>query len=646
MAEQGIGVLEEHQNPNVETTAPGEYTATPEEKKAVKLVEKLFSKAKKHRSKYDEHWLDYYKMFRGKQWKEQRPSYRHSEVINFIFQAIQGTVPVLTDARPRFDFLPEEPQDMELSEILSEVAEADWQRNNWSTQLTEALYDAAIMGTGMGYLGYDPKARQGAGAIEFCSEDPFYCFPDPNAHDVNLKARYFIKAEPVDIEVLKRDYPSKKDVLKPDLVDLMQGEKTDLDQVKFKSPVDNKSIIEGSSSYEAQYKDQALKVTLYLLDDEVMEEEKKRPGADGMEESYFEQRLKYPHGRKIVTSAGICLEDGPMEFEDGKIPYARLVNYCLPREFWGMGDVEQLSSPQKTFNKLVSFALDTLTLMGNPIWVVGTGSGVDTDNLFNRPGLIVEADDINQVKRQEGVQLQPYVLQLIDRMRDWFVQVSGNQDVSQGVKPEGVTAASAITALQEAAQTRTRLKSRFMDAFLNDIGQMYRDRVFQYYTAPQVKRLTGKDGAQKFFKFHIANEPVNPEQPDGEQRKVAYVRNYRQDPETKQYVEDLEARKLIINGGFDIRVATGSALPFAKVEKSNLAFKLKEAGAIDEVELLKAVEYPNAEAVWARVQSRKQEQMAAEAAAQAPPPPPGAPGPGGPPPGPPAAPPPPQQGAA
>ena len=642
MAEQSTGLLAEHQNPNVNSTNPSEYTPTPEEKRTLKLVDRLFNKAKQHRAKYDEHWLDYYKMFRGKQWKEQRPSYRHSEVVNFIFQAIQGTVPILTDSRPRFDFLPQEPQDMELSEILSEVAESDWQRENWSVQLTEMLYDSAIMGTAIGYVGFDAKAQRGAGAIEFCSQDPFYSFPDPNAVDINKKARYFIYAEPTDIEVLKRDYPAHKDHLKPDLIDLIQGDKTELDQIKYKSPVDSKTIVEGSSSYEAQYKDQALKVTTWLLDDDFIEEEKTRQGADGQVEKYFEQKLKFPNGRKIVTAGGVVLEDGPNPFEDGKIPYFRLTNYILPREFWGMGDVEQLQSPQKTFNKLVSFALDTLTLMGNPIWVVGTGSGVDTDNLFNQPGLIVEPDNIDQVKRLEGVQLQPYVLQLIDRMKDWFNTVSGDQDVTQGVKPEGVTAASAITALQEAAQTRLRLKSRNLDAGLQDAGQMYRDRVFQFYSAPRVMRLTGKDGAQKFFKFHIQNEPKDPAAPEGDQQKVAYLRNYRRDPETGKVSEDLEARKFIVQANFDVRVATGSSLPFAKVEKSNLGFKLLESGAIDELELLKAVEYPNAEAVWERVQARKQEQMAAEAAAQAPPPTPGAP-PAGPPGAPP---PPPPQGAA
>ena len=69
-----MGLLDEHA-PRGSDSAPQSdtnYTPTPEEKKTIKLVERLFERAKKHRAQYDQKWLDYYHMFRGKQWKEQR----------------------------------------------------------------------------------------------------------------------------------------------------------------------------------------------------------------------------------------------------------------------------------------------------------------------------------------------------------------------------------------------------------------------------------------------------------------------------------------------------------------------------------------------------------------------------------------------
>lgn len=638
MSETELPMLSEHQAPTLNTTSPTEYVPTDEERKTLKLVNSLFEKAKKWRRKYDENWLDDYKMFRGKQWKEQRPTYRHSEVINFIFQAIQSVVPVMTDNRPKFDFLPQEPGDYELSQILSQVAQHDWEKNNWMIPLCEMIYDGHFYGTGIGSMEYNPDANRGAGAIQFESDDPMYTFPDPNARDVNKRSKFYIYAEPTDVELLKAQYPAKKDYIKPDLIDLIKGDRSDINLVEYKSPTNINTIIEGTSAYDSTARNQALKITAYIYSDEFDEEEVVKKNPDGTQATEYQQKLRYPNGRKVCIAGGVVLDDGPMPYEDGLIPKARYCNYILPREFWGMSEIEQLRGPQKIFNKIVSFALDVLTLMGNPIWVVGNGSGVDTDNLFNRPGLIVEADDPNLVRREEGVQLQPYVLQLIDRLENWFQDISGRTDVTQGAQPGGITAASAIANLQDAAQTRIRLKARNLDATLQDLGRLWLARTFQFRTAPEIVRLTGNDGAIQYFKFHVDHQPVMDEtgQPTGDVRKVVNVRNYNPDPVTGEMKEDLEAKQLIVNGDFDIRVTTGSSLPFAKSQKIQLAEALFDRQAIDQLELLKAAEWPNYEAVYQRMQDQKMQ--AAAAAAGAPPPgagPTGAPpmaGAGGPPP--------------
>jgi hypothetical protein len=618
MAEQMLPMLDEHQNAReLNNARPSGYSPTPEEKKAIKLVNRLFEKAKKHREKYDTRWMDYYKMFRGKQWKEQRPSYRHSEVINMIFQHIQSVVPILSDARQRFEFLPEEPSDLEFARIMDQVAESDWVRGNWTYRLTEIIYDSHFYGTGLAEVCYDAKAKYGAGAVEFKSIDPMYAFPDPDAYDVNERCGFFVYAEPMDVERLKKKWPEKAQYIKADLMDLMGEDKTDLGEIKYRSPVDSTLISSTGSNDFYKGQDKALEITCYIKSDEVEEVENKSfDEATGEERVEYEQRLKYPNGRKIVLAGSVLVFDSANPYEDGLFPYARLTNYIDPRSFWGISEIEVLESPQKTFNKLISFALDVLTLMGNPIWVLDSNSDVDGDNLMNRPGLIIEKAPGSEVRREEGVQLQPYVLQLIDRMREWFNEAGGSQDITRGVKPEGVTAASAISQLQEAAQTRIRQKSRNMDAFLQSSGQLYKNRKLQFTTAPEVVRVTNDQAATKYFKFHVENR----EQPDGSVQKVGIVRDYIENPETGQMSESPQAREFIMRGNLDVRVSTGSALPFAKDQKFNKARQMFLDGVIDEEEYLKAADYPNWEAVLQRVMDKRAQQAQAEAAAKGAPP--------------------------
>jgi hypothetical protein len=65
----------------------------------------------------------------------------------------------------------------------------------------------------------------------------------------------------------------------------------------------------------------------------------------------------------------------------------------------------------------------------------------------------------------------------------------------------------------------------------------------------------------------------------------------------------------------DVRVTTGSTLPFAKAEKEQKLLQLFDRGIIDAEEVMRGTDYPNWEAVLQRVQQR---QAAAAAAAPAP----------------------------
>ena len=607
---------------------PPEYEPSDEERQAIKLVEKVFAKNKAARKAYDGKWLDNYKMFRGKQWKENRPSYRHSEVINLIFKAIQADVPILTDGMPRPQYIPPEPQDLELAEILNNVLESDWNSGNWLSELTESIYDAHFYGVGFGSLDYDPEAAGGMGKIVFKSEDTFCSFPDPSARDVNKRSNSFVFAEPTAVDILKHDYPEKAKYIKPDLLDLSRRDRANWDDQKtVRSPDNTRVVSDNLTGYDLESKDEALKITLYIHDSEYCEDEiKEKDSTTGEEKIAYQQRLKYPNGRKIVIANGVLCEDGPIPFDDKKFPYLRLVNYILPREFWGISEVEQLESPQKIFNKLVSFALDVLTLMGNPIWKVPTSSGVDTDSLYNRPGLILEYDGEKAPEREEGVQLQPYVLQMIDRMKGWFDDMSGQTDVSAGKNPAGVTAASAIEALQEASQTRLRQKTRDIDAFLQDFGRMYASRVFQFYDTPRVFRVTGDDNVSKYFKFHVEKVPVmetrsdvdpitgavtETQVPTGETKSVAKVRDYVVGTDGKYYPG--EERVFESRGEFDVRVSTGSSLPFEKNRIEQQSFALFDRQIIDAEEVLKNIKYPNADAVLSRMAEKAA--MAAQQAA-------------------------------
>lgn len=640
----GSPILFEHEAPDadeqgVDLDIPRE---TELEEDTIKLVNHLLDKARKNRSKFDTRWIDYYRMFRGDQWVKKRPKYLHSECINFIFMHIQSTIPMMTDARPKPAFLPQNPLDIELAEILNECFDSDYQKGNWLLKIAESLFDAHFYGTGYGSLRWDPDAEFGLGRILHDTEDPFNIYPDPEARDINDErySHYIINAEPRDVEKVRAQYSGHPLVaaIKSDLLDFSKTDEKMQTPVRpqFERLTDKNMPAESFGSDPQALTDKVMVFTCYMKPADIVEERlEKLNESTGEVDVTFIAKKRYPKGRKVVMICNRIFEDGPLDNADISFPFARLVNYIDPRQFFGISEVEQLESPQKIFNKLVSFVLDVLTLTGNPVWLIPTSSGVQPKSFTNAPGMQIPYDGESPPQRVEGVQLQPYVLQMIDRMQQWFTDISGNQDVSRGINPTGVTAASAIESLQEAAQTRTRQKMRNLDSYLVELGKQYVQLALQHYSAPRMFRLTDKDGAEKYFKFHV--EPVMEERRDpsgqiiigpngepeylqkyddkGDPLKVAVFKGYHTDPQLGLVIEDPQEKRMLIRGSFDIKVATESGLPFKKAEKEQRLLQLFDRQIIDAEEVLKQTDYPNYQAVLERVKAQQQE-LAAQAAAQ------------------------------
>lgn len=592
---------------------PVGYEPTEGEQAAINLVEQLFSSGKRAKEPTDSKWVDRYKFFRGRQWPERRPSYRHSEVLNYIFSEVQTVLVLLTDNRPNIEVTPEDPTDLEFAEILSQILVSKWDKNAWSQVLAEAITDASIYGTAIASVEWNPKLQQGLGDFTFQTEDVFHIFPDPNAKSrINDEhCDWVIRARPTPVRKLKSRYPDKADFLKPDIGDMSASyeNREPGDEVRYKSPTDNRIAIESEKTVRPHRPDEILELCLYMKSDELVEEavgEKEDPET-GVKTKLYQTRKKYPNGRKIVVANGVLLEDGPNPYETGDFPFARLVDHALPREFWGLGEVENLRSPQMIVNKLVSYVLDVLTIMGNPIWVVDTTSGVDTDNLTNQPGLVVEKNQGSEVRREEGVQLQPYVMQALEFMAERVLgKLGSTADVSRGVAPASDTSGYAIAQLQEAAQTKIRGKSRNVETFLKEAGSLMVDRILQFYQMPRVERITNNSAAIDYFKFHITDvmDEAGAAREAGAlvPQKIAHIAPITQD-EMGNWVESAPIQ-VPIKSKLDVRINVGSSLPFAKLENRQMAEKLFDKGVIDVEEYLKQIDYPNRDKILQKLRSR------------------------------------------
>ena len=249
--------------------------------------------------------------------------------------------------------------------------------------------------------------------------------------------------------------------------------------------------------------------------------------------------------------------------------------------------------------------------------------------------LILTYNGTEPPSRQFPPALPAEYFDFINFQEGFLEGIFGTNELTQGRKPTGITAAEAIEALQEAQQTRVRLKERNMETFLSSVGTKVTRRMMQFYREPRVVRITGKEGWPQFFEFTIQDEGTADNgdplrsvtktpfkqmvKPDASETGDREPQSFDADPENTSKTQPSA-------GIFDIRVISGTSAPFQKQKREGRAFKLLESGIISDKQLLEELNFPNIDKTIQEKQERDKElQAAAPPEAGAPPPAPGGP---------------------
>lgn len=606
--------LPEHAPANRAITSGENGGHTPEkEMEDIKLVLGLLEKGKAYKSTITEDWDERWKFYNDEQWGSKRPSYKSSPVMNIIKITIQSMLPILTDARPGFNVLPEEPTDFPFAEILSEATQSWWDRSGMDHTLIEVLMDSFIYDAGIMKVAWNQDLLEGIGDIDCKIIDPRNIYIPYEARDFDKECGWVIETMDKTVGELKRKFPDKAKIIVSDET-YKNGDK-DMEEsmkdtkVHLQSPIDkNDPTSEKPASGRKDDDRKTCKVAECWIDDDSLVEFFEEDEEGNKVRKY---KKRFPKGKLViilVNQKRVLWSDGN-PYKHGKKPYIRFVDTILPRRFWGDGEVKPLMEIQKCINKTLANIIDYMNLMGNPIWKNEKGSGVDSNKLRNSIGLILEPNKnmSNSVTREIAPPLPEYVMELYNLLQRAAEQISGSSEITQGRRPKGVSAAAAIEAIQEAANTRIRLKERNMQVSLSQLGEMVIQLMMQFYTEPRMTRITGKEGWPEFFEFFV--EPID-------DRVVYSKRKYGFDEGRRQYepLEDFQQGSPS-KGIFDVKVMAGTAVPHEKAQRVNVAFRLFEQGVIDDEELLETLEWPNKEEIIKRMQE-KREQAAAMAAQQ------------------------------
>ena len=440
--------------------AQNELNISEDEMNLVKDIATKFEAASQAKQGKIKIWNDCISAYNSDYFKNtSRPDYKSDEISNFIFSTLETIKPIMVDNDPRIIVLPKTPAGMNVVDKIQNTFDAEWIRAGMSKKLAQGVTIALQTGTAIYGVFWDGKNENGLGNANVILINPFNFFPDPMAIDVD-GAEYIVYATYKHVNVLKQAFPTKAHMLRGGTINHPE------------------LVTQGSASGSTN---QVLVLECYMRDYTTVETEQIDPEDENKRLKIATR--KYPKGR-IVTVApelNVVLADRQLPYEDSKFPFNLLKCYDVPFEFWGKGEVEQLLSPQTYINDLMNQVIDNAKLTANMPWVIDKNSGIGKGQLTNRPGLIVRKNPGTMIDRMTPPQMPVYVQEIIQTLKNDIEIISGVHDVTQGRKPGSVSAASAIMALQEAAQARIRLKVKLMELTLGELGSMWYGRLQQYW---------------------------------------------------------------------------------------------------------------------------------------------------------------------
>ena len=436
-----------------------------EQKKLSSWCYQKFKDAMLAKQQTTEDWFKYLNAYNNDLYTNNNvPDYKSNYCNNLIYSTIESMRPIVFDGNPKFECVPATAEALQYSKDIDTALDFEWHRTKMREKLISNSIYTFVLGTSVIMLPYVYSDNdEFDGNVCPVIVNPFNLYPDPLATSVE-DAEYIIYATYEHENKLKKRYPEYAD-------------KIDGGDIKYEELVN-------SRNENARITNQILLLEVWCRDYTTIEYEE----VDKNGEKTKKKKFKYPKGRVIICAPELELvfEDKENPYESGRFPFFIFKNTNVPFKFWGEGEVKYLLSPQQAVNDLSNQVIDNAKHTANMQWIIDKNAGIPKGELTNRPGLIIRKNPGAEVRRDSPPSMPMYVSEMISRNEQAIEVISGVHDITRGQTPTGIESASAIQALQEAANQRIRLKITLLEETLSDMGNEWLSRMKQFWKSNRV----------------------------------------------------------------------------------------------------------------------------------------------------------------
>ena len=438
----------------------------------------------------------------------------------WLFNAIANKHADAMDNFPSPNILPREEGDKDEAEMLSSIIPVILEQNDFE-ETYDNVWDYKLKaGTGIYGVFWDKSKLNGLGDISVQKVDIINLFWESGITDIQ-RSRNLFHVELMDNDLLIGEYPQLQGKL---------GNSTmDLSKYVYDDTVDTN----GKSAVVDWYykKNQDGRTVLHYckyVNDVVLFATENDPN--------FADRGWYDHGLyPFVFDPLFSVEGTP----------------C------GFGYIDIGKSAQEYIDRGNQAIMQNMLANAKPRHFIRNDGEVNEEEYadLNKDFIHVNGNlGQDSILPVQGKPLNNIYVEVLNNKIDELKEVTGNRDISTGGTTSGVTAASAIAAMQEAGSKLSRDNSKASYRAFRKVCLMIIELIRQFYDLPRCFRIMGENGAARFVQY--SNAGIQPQNQGAD------------------FGLDMGHRIPL----FDIEITAQKQSPYSKMSQNELALQFYSAG--------------------------------------------------------------------
>lgn len=459
----------------------------------------------------------------------------------WLWSCIQSRYSDAMDSYPTCNFVPRQMDDREEARKLSAVVPVILEQNRYEDVYSDVVWYTLKHGGCVQGIFWDGSKHNGLGDIVCRKIDFINFFWEPGVCDIQ-KSRNIFHTELVANELLEQQYPQCVGKLGKKTVTLAKYLYDDTVDTSDKSVViDWYYHTYNQGKKTLQYVKFVNDVVLYATENEI----------NGREKVTVDPETGVP-----IT---VPLEQPIAErglYDHGLYPFVTMALYPVEGSICGYGLTDIGRDTQIQIDRLNKAICDNAMEGASPRYFVKNDGSVNLKEYSDKNRKFVHVEGNLGEENIRAIDYKPLdtvYLNFLNQKIDELKYVTSNQDSNNGVAPSGITAASAIAALQETAGKNARSTNKAFHRAFREVCYQIVELVRQFYDVPRTFRIN----------------------PDGMQEEFVNYDNRQLKPQRQQTMGvDLGLRK----PEFDIEVTSEKANPYKKMEMNELALSFYNAG--------------------------------------------------------------------